>query len=253
MRYTESRLAQAAMPLLEDIEEDTVNFQPNYDDSRQEPVVLPARSPMCWQRRGWHRGRHGDEHPAAQSRRGLQRHACLPEDPSVTIDDLMQFIPGPDFPTGALILGRGGIRSAYHTGRGSVIMRARATIEGDPQGSRGDHRHGDPVSGEQGDARGAHCRSRAREEGRGHSDLRDESDRHGMRVVIELKRDAVGDVVLNPALSAHPHAIDLRLQHGSVEMADAGNPESQGFHPGLRRFPHRGHLSPHALPPQQGA
>ncbi|MCA3596814.1 MAG: DNA gyrase subunit A [Methylobacterium sp.] len=198
MRYTESRLAQAAMPLLEDIEEDTVDFQPNYDDSRQEPVVLPARFPnVLVNGAGGIAVGMATNIPPHNLGEVINATLAYLEDPSVTIDDLMQFIPGPDFPTGALILGRGGIRSAYHTGRGSVIMRARATIEE----IRKD-REAIIVTEIPYQVNKAMLVERIADLVRekkieGISDLRDESDRHGMRVVIELKRDAVGDVVLN--------------------------------------------------------
>ena len=198
MRYTESRLAQAAMPLLEDIEEDTVNFQPNYDDSKQEPVVLPARFPnVLVNGAGGIAVGMATNIPPHNLGEVINATLAYLEDPSVTIDDLMQFIPGPDFPTGALILGRGGIRSAYHTGRGSVIMRARATIEE----IRKD-REAIIVTEIPYQVNKAMLVERIADLVRekkveGISDLRDESDRHGMRVVIELKRDAVGDVVLN--------------------------------------------------------
>ncbi len=198
MRYTESRLAQAAMPLLEDIEEDTVDFQPNYDDSRQEPVVLPARFPnVLVNGAGGIAVGMATNIPPHNLGEVINATLAYLEDPSITIDDLMQFIPGPDFPTGALILGRGGIRSAYHTGRGSVIMRARATIEE----IRKD-REAIIVTEIPYQVNKAMLVERIADLVRekkveGIADLRDESDRHGMRVVIELKRDAVGDVVLN--------------------------------------------------------
>ncbi|MCA3653922.1 MAG: DNA gyrase subunit A, partial [Methylobacterium sp.] len=198
MRYTESRLAQAAMPLLEDIEEDTVDFQPNYDDSRQEPVVLPARFPnVLVNGAGGIAVGMATNIPPHNLGEVINATLAYLEDPSVGIDDLMQFIPGPDFPTGALILGRGGIRSAYHTGRGSVIMRARATIEE----IRKD-REAIIVTEIPYQVNKAMLVERIADLVRekkveGIADLRDESDRHGMRVVIELKRDAVGDVVLN--------------------------------------------------------
>ncbi len=198
MRYTESRLAQAAMPLLEDIEEDTVDFQPNYDDSRQEPMVLPARFPnVLVNGAGGIAVGMATNIPPHNLGEVINATLAYLEDPSITIDDLMQFIPGPDFPTGALILGRGGIRSAYHTGRGSVIMRARATIEE----IRKD-REAIIVTEIPYQVNKAMLVERIADLVRekkveGIADLRDESDRHGMRVVIELKRDAVGDVVLN--------------------------------------------------------
>ena len=123
------------MLLLDDIDKDTVDFQPNYDESEQEPKVLPARFPeSAGQRRQRHRRRHGDQHPDAQSGRDYRRALALIANPDMTLDELMKIVPGPDFPTGGIILGRSGIRAAFETGRGSIIMRARASIEEDPQG-----------------------------------------------------------------------------------------------------------------------
>jgi DNA gyrase subunit A len=126
MRYTEARLTKVAHELIEDIDKDTVDFQDNYDGSDSEPKVLPARFPEPFrQRRGRHRRRHGDEHPAAQSRRDLSTAAiALIDNPAMELPDLMEIIPGPDFPTGGIILGRSGIYNAYSTGRGSVVRCA---------------------------------------------------------------------------------------------------------------------------------
>ena len=169
MRYTEVRLAKPAMALLEDIDKDTVDFQANYDGSEQEPARPAGALPQPpRQRRRRHRRRHGHQHPAAQSRRGDRRLHRLIDDPSISIDDLIAIVPGPDFPTGGTILGRAGIRAAYHTGRGSVIMRGQVARRDDAQGPRGDHLHRDPVSGEQGDAGREDRRARARQAHRGH-------------------------------------------------------------------------------------
>jgi DNA gyrase subunit A len=198
MRYTESRLAKAAIPLLDDIDEDTVDFQSNYDDSREEPVVLPARYPNVLV--------NGAGGIAVGMATNIPPHnlgevvdACTAylDNPAIEIDDLMQIVPGPDFPTGAMILGRGGIRSAYHTGRGSIILRSKAVIEE----IRKD-REAIIVTEIPYQVNKASLIERIAELVRekkieGIADLRDESDRHGMRIVIELKRDAVGDIVLN--------------------------------------------------------
>ena len=197
-RYTEVRLERAAMALLDDLDKETVDFRANYDGKEREPVVLPARFPNLLV--------NGAGGIAVGMATNIPPHnlgevidACVAyiDDPALTIDDLMGIVPGPDFPTGGAILGRAGIRAAYHFGRGSIVMRAMTEIEELAQGTRGDHRLRNPLSGEQGDPDRAHRRAGAREEDRGHLGLRDESDRDGMRIVIELKRDAVADVVLN--------------------------------------------------------
>ena len=135
-RYTECRLSPLAMQLLADIDEDTVDMMPTYDGSNEEPVVLPSRFPnlLVNGSQGIAVG-HGDEHPAAQPRRGHRRHDPPDRHPEATPDDLMEFVKGPDFPTGASILGRAGIMDAYRTGRGSVKMRATAEIEENKRGA----------------------------------------------------------------------------------------------------------------------
>ena len=125
-RYTEARLAPIAMELLRDIDAETVDFVPNYDGYEQR-AGGPARAvpEPAGERLGGHRGRDGDEHPAAQPRRGDRRASShLIDNPEATPEDLMKFVKGPDFPTGALIMGREGIRDAYETGRGSIKVRA---------------------------------------------------------------------------------------------------------------------------------
>ena len=131
MRYTEAKLSPVAAEMLEDIKLDTVDFQPNYDEKYQEPRVLPGQVPQpAGQRLGRDRRRHGDEHPAAQPGRGLRRRRRLHRQPArSTLDELLEIIPGPDFPTGGTICGRWGIREAYRTGRGKVIVRAKYEIE----------------------------------------------------------------------------------------------------------------------------
>jgi DNA gyrase subunit A len=197
-RYTEVRLAKPALALLEDLEEDTVDFTENYSGEFKEPTVLPARFPNLLV--------NGANGIAVGMATNIPPHnlgevidACLAliENPALEIEDLMQIVPGPDFPTAGTILGRGGIRSAYLTGRGSVIMRARAAIEE----IRKD-REAIIVTELPYQVNKAQLIERMAELVRekkveGISDLRDESDRQGMRIVIELKRDAVGDVVLN--------------------------------------------------------
>jgi len=198
MRYTEVRLARPALALLADLDEDTVDFQDNYDNAEQEPRVLPARYPNLLV--------NGAGGIAVGMATNIPPHnlgeiidACLAliENPELETEELNEIVPGPDFPTGAMILGRSGIRSAYATGRGSVVMRGRATIEE----IRKD-REAIIVTEIPYQVNKATLIEKMAELVRdkrieGIADLRDESDRNGMRIVIELKRDAVGDVVLN--------------------------------------------------------
>ncbi len=197
-RYTEARLAKSAEGLLRDIDKDTVDFVPNYDESTTEPSVLPAEFPNLLV--------NGAGGIAVGMATNIPPHnlgevvdACLAyiDNPGITIDELMEFVPGPDFPTGGTILGRAGIREAYHTGRGSIVMRAKAEI----QEIRKD-RFAIIVSEIPYQVNKARMMERIGEIVRektvdGIADLRDESDRDGVRVVIELKRDAVPEVVLN--------------------------------------------------------
>ncbi len=198
MRYTESRLSKPAVALLEDLDEDTVNFQPNYDGSEHEPTVLPARFPnLLVNGAGGIAVGMATNIPPHNLGEVINAALALMANPELDIEALNEIITGPDFPTGGYILGRSGIRSAYHTGRGSVVMRARATVEE----IRKD-REAIIVSEIPYQVNKSTLIERIAELVRekkleGIADLRDESDRQGMRIVIELKRDAVGDVVLN--------------------------------------------------------
>jgi DNA gyrase subunit A len=198
MRYTEARLSKAAHALLEDIDKDTVDFQPNYDENSVEPVVLPARFPNLLV--------NGAGGIAVGMATNLPPHnlgevidACLAliDDPDLSVEDLLEIVPGPDFPTGALVMGKSGIRAAYLTGRGSIVMRARCAIEPLTR-----DREAIVVTEMPYQVNKAAMIERMAEMVRdkkleGISDIRDESDRRGVRVVIEVKRDAVADVVLN--------------------------------------------------------
>jgi DNA gyrase subunit A len=198
MRYTEVRLAKAAQSLLEDIDKDTVDFQDNYDNSEREPEVLPARFPNLLV--------NGAGGIAVGMATNIPPHnlgevvdACMAflDNPAITIDELIDIVPGPDFPTGGLILGRSGLRSAYHKGRGSIVMRARVAVE-----TVRKEREALIVTEIPYQVNKAMMIERIAElvkEKRieGIADVRDESDRQGYRVVIELKREAVADVVLN--------------------------------------------------------
>ena len=198
MRYTEARRAKIAHALTEDIDKDTVEFQDNYDGSESEPIVLPARFPNLLV--------NGAGGIAVGMATNVPPHnlgevidACLAyiEDPSIGLDALTEIVPGPDFPTGALIIGKPAARAALVRGRGSILMRARCQVEE----IRKD-RDAIIVTELPYQVNKARMQERIAELVRdkrieGISDIRDESDRHGMRVVIELKRDASAEVVLN--------------------------------------------------------
>ena len=198
MRYTEARLAPAAGALLAGIDEDTVDFQPNYDESVDEPRVLPAAFPnLLINGAGGIAVGMATNIPPHNPTEILDATLALIADPALTLEELMKIVPGPDFPTGAMILGRSGIRSAFETGRGSIPLRARAEIE-ELRGNRQliavteiPYQVNKSTLLEK---IAELVRAKAVE---GISDLRDESDRSGMRIVIELKRDATAEVVLN--------------------------------------------------------
>ena len=199
MRYTEARLSRAASEaLLEDIERDTVDFQANYDETQKEPAILPAAIPnLLVNGAGGIAVGMATNIPPHNLGEVIDACCAYVEDPAISIDELMAFVPGPDFPTGALILGKAGIREAYHLGRGSVVMRGRAIIEE----IRKD-REAIVITEIPYQVNKARMIERMAELVRdktveGIADLRDESDRHGLRVVVELRRDAMADVVLN--------------------------------------------------------
>ncbi|HAU29707.1 MAG TPA: DNA gyrase subunit A [Rhodospirillaceae bacterium] len=198
MRYTEARMDKAGEQLLADIDFDTVDFQPNYDESLKEPMVLPARYPnLLVNGAGGIAVGMATNIPPHNLGEVIDACCAYVDNPLISIDELMVFVPGPDFPTGGLILGRSGIHSAYHEGRGSVLMRARTHFEE----IRKD-REAIIVTEVPYQVNKSRLIERMAEVVNekiieGISDLRDESDRDGIRVVIELKRDAVGEVVLN--------------------------------------------------------
>lgn len=202
MRYTECKLTHVATTMLEDIEQDTVDFVPNYDGSEEEPSVLPCRLPMLLLN-----GSSGiavgmaTNIPPFNMSEVVDGVVALIDQPQMTPDDMMQYIKGPDFPTGANIVGYSGIRDAFRTGRGSVVMRAVATIEQIPGGGGRQERTAIVVTETPFQVNISNLIEKMADLVRdkkleGISDLRNESDREGMRLVIELKRDAKPDVVL---------------------------------------------------------
>ncbi len=197
-RYTECRLAPSAMELLRDIDKDTVDFQPNYDNSEHEPLVLPAAYPnLLVNGAGGIAVGMATNIPPHNLGEVIDACVALIDNPALTIEDLIAIVPGPDFPTGGIILGRQGIRAAYHLGRGSIVMRGKMEFET----LRGE-REAIVFNEIPYQVNKAHLVERIGELVRdkkieGVSALRDESDRDGYRVVVELRRDAVPDVVLN--------------------------------------------------------
>ncbi len=222
MRYTECRLDPAAMALLDDIDKDTVDFQANYDGNEHEPVVLPARFPnLLVNGAGGIAVGMATNIPPHNLGEVIDACMALIDDPALDVDDLIKIVPGPDFPTGGVILGRAGIRSAYHTGRGSVVMRGKVAFE-----TIRKEREAIVVTEIPYQVNKASMVERIAELVRekkidGVSDLRDESDRDGYRVVIELKRDAERDVVLNQLYRFTP----LQSSFGCNMVAlDGGRP-----------------------------
>ena len=197
MRYTEARLAKAAEALLDDIDKDTVEFHPNYDDSTVEPSVLPARIPnLLVNGAGGIAVGMATNIPPHNLNEVIDACNAFIKNPEITTEEINEIIPGPDFPTGAYILGKMGIRSAYHTGNGSIVMRAKTSFE--QNGKRESIIvHEIPYQVNKGK-----LLERLGEVGREKivediSEIRDESDREGVRIVVDLKQNANADVVLN--------------------------------------------------------
>ncbi len=236
MRYTEARLARASALMLADIDNDTVAFQPNYDESSSEPTVLPASFPNLLIN-----GASGiavgmaTNIPPHNPGEVIDAALALANDPDLTLEDLLKIVPGPDFPTGGVILGQGGIRQAFATGHGSIILRARTEFE--KMGHSGDRvqivvteipyqvnksalleRIADLVRAKQIE---------------GISDLRDESDRSGLRMVIELRRDATPEVVLNQLFRFT--SLQTTFGVNFLALAD-GRPKLFGLREALQAF-----------------
>ncbi|MFL5215335.1 MAG: DNA gyrase subunit A, partial [Microvirga sp.] len=222
MRYTEARLTKSALALLADIDKDTVDFQPNYDNNETEPSVLPAKFPnLLVNGAGGIAVGMATNIPPHNLGEVIDACVALIDNPALTIDELINIVPGPDFPTGGVILGRQGIRAAYHLGRGSVMMRGKVAIETIRKEREAIIITEIPYQVNKATMveRIAELVKEKKIEGIG--DLRDESDRDGYRVVIELKRDAVPDVVLNQLYRFTP----LQTSFGVNMVAlDSGRP-----------------------------
>lgn len=198
MRYTEARMAKITMEMLADIDKETVDFAPNYDNRTKEPVILPAKIPNLLI--------NGSSGIAVGMATNIPPHnigevidgvIMMIDNPNVTPDELMKVIKGPDFPTGAKIMGRDGIRAAYRTGRGSIKIRAQATIETKNNGRSAIIVNEIPFQVNKAKLVEKIAELVKDKKIEGISDLRDESDRRGMRIVIELKKDANPNVILN--------------------------------------------------------
>ncbi|MCB1546230.1 MAG: DNA gyrase subunit A, partial [Hyphomicrobiaceae bacterium] len=223
MRYTEARLAKVANSLLDDLDKDTVDFRDNYDGTLSEPVVMPASFPNLLV--------NGANGIAVGMATNIPPHnlgevidACMAhlDNPEISLEELTNIVPGPDFPTGATILGRAGILAAYHTGRGSIIMRAKVEVEEIRKDREALIVTAIPyqVNKQTLVEKIAELVREKRVEGI--ADLWDESNREGMRIVIELKRDAVADVVLNQLYRYSP----LQTSFGANMIAlSGGRPE----------------------------
>ena len=224
MRYTEARLAKVANGLLDDLDKDTVDFQPNYDGSEREPTVLPARFPnLLVNGAGGIAVGMATNIPPHNLGEIIDATLAIIENGAITTEELMAILPGPDFPSGGIILGRAGTRSAYETGRGSIIVRSRYELEE----GRGERRQIilTEIPFQQGKNALVEKIAEAAKEKRveGVSDVRDLSNREGVRIVIDLKREASVDVVLNqlwrhtPAQGSFP-ANMLAIRGGRPEL-----------------------------------
>src|ERR1700760_2078964 len=227
MRYTESRLTKIAQLLLDDIDKDTVDFQDNYDGSFREPQVLPAKFPnLLVNGAGGIAVGMATNIPPHNLGEVVDACVALIDNPALSIDELINIIPGPDFPTGGIILGKAGIRSAYHLGRGSIVMRGKPKIE-----AWGKDREAIVITEIPYQVNKATMVTRIGELHRekkieGISELRDESDRDGLRVVIELKRDAMADGGLNQLYRFTP----LQTNFPANMLAlDSGRPQTMNL------------------------
>ncbi|MBL4732351.1 MAG: DNA gyrase subunit A [Rhizobiaceae bacterium] len=234
MRYTESRLQKVAHELLADLEKDTVNFRDNYDGSEREPTVLPAKFPnLLVNGAGGIAVGMATNIPPHNLGEVIDATIALIENPAISLDEIMEIIPGPDFPTGGLILGRSGIRSAYETSRGSVIMRGKVHFE-----TIRNDREAIIVTEVPYQVNKASMVEKIAELVRdkrveGISDIRDESDRDGYRVVVEIKRDAMPEVVLNQLY----RYTQLQSSFGCNMIAlSGGKPEQMNLMDILRLF-----------------
>src|SRR5213596_1715263 len=227
MRYTEARLTKLAEEMLADIDKETVDFRPNYDESRMEPLVLPAKAPnLLVNGAGGIAVGYATNIPTHNLGEVVAGLIKLIENPGMTVEELMEIIPGPDFPTAGYIYGTQGIRDAYTTGRGLLTLRAKASIETDERTDR-DRIIVTEIPYQVNKARLIEKIAELIQDKRieGIADLRDESDRDGMRIVIELKKGEIPLVILNNLYKHTPMqstfgVIMLALVHNRPEVLD---------------------------------
>ncbi|MBK6513647.1 MAG: DNA gyrase subunit A [Polyangiaceae bacterium] len=220
MRYTESRLSRIAVELLQDIDKETVDFAPNYDDTELEPTVLPAKFPqLLVNGSGGIAVGMATNIPPHNLNEIIDATIAIIKKPEISIDDLMFLVPGPDFPTGGLIYGKSGIDQAYRTGRGSIVMRGKSHVEKQQKSER-EQIVVTEIPYQVNKARLvqkiAECIRDKRIEGI--SEVRDESDREGLRVVVELKKDVFPQVILNQLY----RLTDLQTTFGVINLSIAG-------------------------------
>src|SRR5262245_26729012 len=235
-RYTEARLSKIAVELLTDIDKECVDFQPNFDDSQEEPTVLPARFPnLLVNGSGGIAVGMATNIPPHNLGETIDATVHLIRNPAATVDDLMLLMPGPDFPTAGLIFGKSGIEAAYKTGRGTLIMRARILVEKAPGKGEREMLVVTEIPYQVNKARvhaklGELMRDKKIE---GISEVRDESDREGIRLVIELKKDAIAQVVVNQLY----RLTDLQATFGVINLAIcAGRPQVLNLKDTLQSF-----------------
>jgi DNA gyrase subunit A len=235
-RYTEARLTRIGAELLTDIDKECVDFVPNFDDRLQEPVVLPSRVPnLLVNGTGGIAVGMATNIPPHNLGEVVDATIHLMRNPSATVDDLIRFVPGPDFPTAGLIYGRAGIEAAYRTGRGTILMRARVDVEKSP--GRGE-REQVVITEVPYQVNKARVAARIAELARdkkieGVGEVRDESDREGIRLVVELKKDAIPQVVINHLY----RQTDLQATFGVINLAIVqGRPEVLNLKETLEAF-----------------
>ncbi|MBL0029338.1 MAG: hypothetical protein IPO95_09810 [Rhodanobacteraceae bacterium] len=237
MRYTEARMARLTHELMADIDKETVDFTPNYDEKELEPTVLPTRVPNLLI--------NGSAGIAVGMATNIPPHnlgevidatLAVIDDPEISIDTLMQHVPGPDFPTAGIINGSSGIIEAYRTGRGRILVRAKADIEDRQRWPRVDHRHRDAVPGEQGAADREDRRAGQGKEDRGHlrAARRVRQGRHAHLHRGQARR--VGRGAAQQPLPADADGVGVRHQHGGLARRPAEGAEPQGD-PGRVRAP----------------
>ncbi len=234
MRYTEVRMQKVTLSLLGDLDKDTVDFYPNYDGSELQPSVLPARFPnLLVNGAGGIAVGMATNIPPHNLGEVIEATLAILENPDVSIDELLEVMPGPDFPTGGIILGRAGIRAAYETGRGSVLMRGRVEIEEVRKDREALIITEIPYQVNKATMIEKIADLVREKRVEGISDIRDESDRHGMRIVVEIKRDAFADVVLNQLY----RYTALQSSFGCNFVAlNGGRPELMGLRKILNSF-----------------